>query len=70
MRGTLIFEDIGAGVWSLRTTDGKTFNLEGEIPRNLAGKTVIVDGDVQEGGGFGFAMQGAPLIWVRTIKAA
>ena len=70
MRGTLVFEDIGSGSWTLVTNDGKRYTLDGDIPRRLANKTVQVEGEVSEGGGFGFAMSGDPVIMVTSIKAA
>ena len=69
MRGTLIYEDIGAGGWSLKAEDGKTYTLDGEIPPGLANKTVQVRGEVQSGGGFGFMMSGGPVILVESVKA-
>ena len=70
MRGVLHREDIGAGSWVLITTSGKRYTLDGSIPAGLAGKTVKVEGEVEEGGGFGFAMSGDPVIFVTSIVAA
>ena len=70
MKGKLIHEDLGAGAWILETKDGKRYTLDGDIPAHLKGKQVKVDGDVSEGGGFGFAMTGDPIIEVRSISAA
>jgi len=69
MRGKLIYEDIGAGGWSLKATDGNTYALDGDIPKHLANKTVQVDGKVQRGGGFGFMMSGDPVLVVQSIRA-
>lgn len=69
MRGTLHYEDLGAGGWTLKTSDGKSYALEGDIPSSLKGKQVEVSGTVQESGGFGFMMSGDPVLVVDAIKA-
>lgn len=69
MRGTLTYEDLGAGGWTLKTSGGKSYALEGDIPANLKGKQVEVSGKVQKGGGFGFMMSGDPVFIVDSIKA-
>ena len=70
MLGTLVFNDIGAGSWTLRTDAGDVYALSGEVPKALAGRRVKVEGEIQDGGGFGFAMQGNPVIWVTRVVAA
>ena len=65
-KGTLDFEDIGAGAWVLVTEDGERYTLHGDVPAGLRGRAVTVKGK-KSGGGFGFAMLGGDAIEVTEV---
>ena len=67
MKGKLVQDDLGTGVWVLEADDGRRFQLQGDVPDKLAGKRVEVDG--QESGLFGFGMVG-PTLKVKSIRPA
>ncbi len=67
MTGTLKRVDLGPGAWVLDTPDGQRYQLAGDIPAELAGKRVKVEGKVENG--FSFAMTG-PTLRVKAIRAA
>ena len=67
-KGTLDFEDVGAGAWVLITADGERYTLHGDIPASLRGAAVTVKG-TKTGGGFGFAMLGGAAIEVTSVTA-
>ncbi len=66
--GTLVREDLGAGVWVLETDEGERLQLAGDVPRRLSGKRVVVEGSA--GGGHGFGMLGGSTIDVSRVKRA
>lgn len=66
--GTLEREDLGPGLWVLVTTDGRRYQLDGDIPRKLEGQSVVVRGRAQ--GGMGIGMLGSPTIAVQSIRRA
>lgn len=66
LRGRLVRADIGTGAWVLDGDDGTRWQLQGDIPRRLSGKRVVVDG--KRADTFGFAMTG-PVLEVRRIEA-
>ena len=65
-KGKLVRVDLGSGGWRLEGKDGQPFDLHGEIPPELEGKMVEVEGE--EAQSFGFMMGGAS-IDVHKIKA-
>ena len=59
--------DLGSGGWALLTQTGETFELKGDIPEQLVGKEVRVEGRrVQV---MGFLMTGNDSIEVTSIRA-
>jgi hypothetical protein len=68
LKGKLVREDLGAGVWVLETDDGRRVMLDGDVPVGLAGKRVEVDGKSTDSQGFGMVGDGA--FAVRNIKRA
>lgn len=62
--GRLERRDLEGGVWVLHTNDGE-YTLYGEVPRELAGGHVEVEGQAEES--FGIAMTG-PSITVRRVR--
>lgn len=63
--GTLTHSDLGAGVWTLRTDDGRTLQLQGAIPEGLEGERVEVKGREVEAFGFGMA---GPTVDVQKVR--
>lgn len=51
--GELAFEDLGAGVWTLRADDGQLLQLAGTIPSELSGRRVRVTGHPVDLHGYG-----------------
>lgn len=68
LTGELTREFFGGDVWVLRTDDGQSFQLTGEIPEDLLDRRVDVEADRSEQA-FGFAMVGE-ILEVRLIKPA
>jgi hypothetical protein len=56
--GELAFRDLGAGLWTLRTDDGKVYQLAGAVPGDLAGQRVTVRGTHVDLHGFGMVGAG------------
>lgn len=67
-KGTLSFEDLGAGVWVLQTDEGK-HQLSGAIPEHLDGKRVVVEGRAESVLGFGMTTGGRG-IKVSSVREA
>lgn len=67
-QGTLQREDLGPGVFVLRTDDGQTLMLDGDVPAALVGQRVVVEGAKAKG--FGFGMMGGATVQVSSIRAA
>ena len=65
MNGILKRVDLGPGAWVLETSDGQRYQLMGDVPAELEGKPVQVEGEVVEA--FSFAMAG-PTLEVRSIR--
>ena len=66
--GKLEFADFGPGAWVLRTDKGEKIALYGEIPRDLDGARVRVEG--KELDGMGIAMVGSASVEVTAIRRA
>lgn len=64
-QGTLQFRDIGSGAWILTTEDGEDLQLQGEVPEDLDGQEVVVEG--RKVGVLGFAMIGGSGIEVAKV---
>ena len=64
--GTLRYNDIGAGGWSLETGDGTVYSLSGNIPQHLENKKVVLKAKPMQG--MGFLMSG-PILEVQEITA-
>ena len=64
--GTLTFRDLGAGAWILETPEGESLQLQGEIPADLDGEEVVVEG--RKVGVLGFAMVGPSGIEVAKVE--
>ena len=64
--GRLERRDLAGGVWVLHTPEGEK-SLYGEVPRQLEGQRVEVEGEAEEA--FGIGMTG-PGITVRTVRKA
>lgn len=65
--GTLEFQDLGPGAWVLKTDDGKKIALYGDIPKDLAGKRVDVEGS---SGVMGISMVGSDAVKVTKVSRA
>jgi len=65
-RGRLERRDLEGGAWILRTASGE-HSLYGDVPPQLDGQQVEVEGDAEEA--FGFAMAG-PAIAVKAVRKA
>jgi hypothetical protein len=65
--GTLRRIDLGPGTWVLVTDDAE-HPLDGEIPDDLDGERVVVEGRRQ--GAFGFGMLGDHAIRVESLRRA
>lgn len=65
-RGRLERNALEGGGWVL-VTGKERYVLIGDVPAGLAGRDVIVDGELDEG--FGIFMQG-PQLRVRTVRTA
>ncbi len=66
--GTLERVDFGPGAWILRTDDGEKVALYGEIPADLKGKRVQVEGKASSG--MGITMVGSTAVEVSKVTAA
>lgn len=64
--GQLSRVDLGGGVWSLLSDSGRRFTLIGDVPEELTGQQVEVQGVEEHGMGFG--MTGAHLLLVEAIR--
>jgi len=64
--GILRYVDIGAGGWTLESSNGETYTLFGNIPSSLTDKKVQIQAKPIQG--MGFMMNGASL-QVESIKA-
>ena len=62
--GTLRYNDIGAGGWSLETEDGTVYSLSGTIPEHLRDKKVALKAKPMHGMGF---MMSGPILKVEEI---
>ncbi len=67
--GKLSFEDLGSGAWYLETSDGKRFQLMGDIPSSLDGRKVVIEGTAVNTHGFAMA-GGGKGIEVSSVKGA
>jgi hypothetical protein len=65
--GTLRKVDLGPGTWVLVTEDGE-HPLDGEIPDELDGEEVVVEG--RKKASFGFGMLGGTPIRVESLTRA
>lgn len=68
-QGTLVKRDLGPGTWVLRTDDGDEHPLHGDIPADLAGERVSVEGQ-RLTGQMGIGMTGADPIAASAITKA
>jgi hypothetical protein len=66
-RGRLKHVDVGTGAWTLETQGGDRLALYGDVPRELDGQSVVVEGEQVEAMGIG--MVGGPAVHVRSVKA-
>lgn len=66
LEGTVARDDFGGPVLMLRTADGQTYQLEGDVSPALVGRRVRVHG-AQAEAQFGFAMVG-PVIAVQRVE--
>jgi hypothetical protein len=64
--GRLQRDDLGPGVWILVTDGGERIALAGDIPEELAGCRVAVEG--RRSAGLGFGMTGDPLVEVSRVS--
>lgn len=66
--GTLVWEDLGPGLWVLDADDGKRYALEGELGAldELKDSRVIIEGSSSQR--FGLAMVGSESIRVGRIR--
>lgn len=64
--GTLKHHDLGTGTWVLTDGSGTRWNLYGDVPRDLDGKPVRVEGDELEGMGIG--MVGERMLQVQSVR--
>lgn len=65
--GRLERRDIGMGAWVLITASGEQLQLVGEVPPELQGRAVVVDGETAHAAGI--AMVG-PIVHVKRVRAA
>jgi hypothetical protein len=70
VQGKVERRDLEGGIFQLVTDSGQRYTLvgDGSALKKAVGARVEVDGTVDEGGGFGFAMAGA-MLKVNGIKA-
>jgi len=66
--GKLAHHDLGTGAWVLTLSGGDRLALYGDVPRELDGKQVVVEGDEMEGMGIG--MVADRMVQVRSVKSA
>lgn len=66
LKGTLEFQDLGAGVWTLVTEDGTRWALIGVVPADMNGRQVEISG--VESTQQGTAMTG-PALEIRAIRS-
>jgi hypothetical protein len=62
--GVLERRDLDGGIWVLRAPDAD-YTLYGDVPRELAGARVEVEGELDEGFGIGMA---GPSVLVRSVR--
>ena len=60
-RGRVEKRDLEGGILQLVADDGKRYTLVGSVAGLSAGSRVEIEGDIDEGGGFGIGMAGAQL---------
>lgn len=66
LKGRLVRDDMGSGVWVLQTDDGRRIMLDGAVNPALNGAHVVVEGDTA--GGMGFGMLGGDVMRVKFMK--
>ena len=67
LHGVLRHADLGTGVWVLETGEGERITLYGEVPRELDGKDVVVQGNTVDAMGIGMVSDRA--FEVSSIRA-
>ena len=69
VQGRVERRDLEGGIFQLVTDSGERYTLVGESGalKKAVGARVEVEGTVEEGGGFGFAMAG-PILKVKGLK--
>ncbi len=69
VQGKVEHKDLEGGIWQLVADSGQRYTLASAPPdlKKCAGERVEIDGAVEEGGGFGFAMSGS-ILKVRSFK--
>jgi hypothetical protein len=64
-RGVLQWRGLEGGYWAL-VTSNEEYVLKGEIPKQLSGRDVVVEGELDES--FNFFMAG-PSLKVKSVRA-
>ena len=59
--------DLGAGGYALVTEGGERYLLDGDVPDDLVGRKVVVEG--RKAAAMGFLMTGDPTLAVQRIEA-
>jgi len=65
-KGTLAHVDVGTGAWVLTTASGEKLGLYGDVPSDLDGRDVTVEGEELDGMGIG--MVGDKMVQVRSVR--
>jgi hypothetical protein len=68
MIGILMRLEFGTGGWKLKCSDGTEYELVGDVPQELEGKRVRIDGVEVEA--YGFIMSGLPQLKIKDITNA
>ena len=67
LRGQVEKRDLSGGIWQLVAEDGKRYTLVGSTSGLQAGTKVEIEGEIEDGGGFGIGMAG-PQLRVRKVR--
>jgi hypothetical protein len=66
--GIIVFEDLEGGFWGIVSPDGNRYEIENEIPSNVAEPGMEVEAQVEPTGGVSFRQWGKP-VKVMSIRS-